>query len=190
MATPSGPRASFFRRLGAALLDGLLIGVVERILQAILGRDIGAALALAVGIAYFAYFEGGPSGQTVGKRALGIRVIDFSSSGPIGFSRGVLRYFARWLSAIVFFLGYFWMLWDSEKQTWHDKIAGAVVVPVSAYPVASWPGGGGQPVRAATDAATPPPMSPESATEPRSETHDEEQLRKFNEREKQWGGDA
>jgi uncharacterized RDD family membrane protein YckC len=29
----------------------------------------------------------------------------------------------------VFLLGYLWMLWDSEKQTWHDKAANAVVVP-------------------------------------------------------------
>jgi hypothetical protein len=31
------------------------------------------------------------------------------------------------------------MLWDKEKQTWHDKLANDVVVPVDAYPVASWP---------------------------------------------------
>jgi uncharacterized RDD family membrane protein YckC len=188
MATPSGPRSSFFRRLGAALVDGLLLGVVERILQAIVGRTLGAALGLAVGISYFAYLEGGPSGQTIGKRALGIRVVDFPSSGPIGFSRGVLRYFARWLSAIVFFLGYFWMLWDPEKQTWHDKIAGSVVVPVSAYPVASWPGSFEKPVPTATDETEPTPAASSSSTEPKAETLEEEQLRKFNEREKQWGG--
>ena len=84
---------------------------------------------------YFTYFEGGPTGQTLGKRALGIRVIDFKGGGPIGYARGLVRYIARFLSAIVFFLGYFWMLWDPEKQTWQDKIAGTVVVPVDAYPV-------------------------------------------------------
>jgi uncharacterized RDD family membrane protein YckC len=46
----------------------------------------------------------------------------------------------RILSAIVCLLGYFWMLWDKEKQTWHDKFAASVVVPTSAYPVAAWPG--------------------------------------------------
>jgi len=34
----------------------------------------------------------------------------------------------------------YWMLWDREKQTWHDKFANDVVVPESAYPVESWPG--------------------------------------------------
>ena len=37
--------------------------------------------------------------------------------------------------AIVICLGYLWMLWDPEKQTWHDKMAGSVVVPVANYPV-------------------------------------------------------
>ena len=41
--------------------------------------------------------------------------------------------FGRILSTIPLLLGYFWMLWDSEKQTWHDKLAGSVVVPVDAY---------------------------------------------------------
>jgi uncharacterized RDD family membrane protein YckC len=135
LADPSGPRASFFRRLGAALLDGILIGIVTGLLQAIVGGGIGGLLTLAVGIGYYGYLEGGPTGQTLGKKALGIRVYDLSDGGPIGFSRGVIRYFARILSTIALLLGYFWMLWDSEKQTWHDKLAGSVVVPVSAYPV-------------------------------------------------------
>jgi len=28
-----------------------------------------------------------------------------------------------------------WMLWDREKQCWHDKTANSVVVPEPAYPV-------------------------------------------------------
>jgi uncharacterized RDD family membrane protein YckC len=35
----------------------------------------------------------------------------------------------------VLYLGYFWMLWDREAQTWHDKLASTVVVPISAYPL-------------------------------------------------------
>jgi uncharacterized RDD family membrane protein YckC len=37
------------------------------------------------------------------------------------------------VSGIPFDLGYFWMLWDKEKQTWHDKVANDVVVPANAY---------------------------------------------------------
>ena len=62
-------------------------------------------------------------------------MIDLATGGPIGNSRAFIRYIGRFVSTIVFLLGYFWMLWDPEKQTWHDKFAGSVVVPVDAYPV-------------------------------------------------------
>ena len=140
MAAPSGPRASFFQRLGAALIDAILVGIVVTLLEAVLGRGLGGLFAIALGIGYYGYLEGSASGQTIGKRALGIRVYDFRAGGAIGTSRGILRYFARILSSIPCLLGYFWMLWDGEKQTWHDKIAGSVVVPVSSYPVQNWPG--------------------------------------------------
>lgn len=132
---PSGPRASFGRRFVAYLIDVILLGIVGGVLVAIFGTGIGYGIDLLVGIAYFGYLEGGPKGQTLGKMALGIRVIDFSSGGPIGYGRGVVRYIGRLLSGIVCLLGYLWMLWDKEKQTWHDKIATTVVVPVQYYPV-------------------------------------------------------
>ena len=136
---PSGPRAGFWTRFGAALIDAILIGIVGGVFQLILGREGGGAISLALGVAYYGYLEGSNSGQTLGKRALGIRVIDFNTGGPIGYGRAVIRYFGRWVSAIACLLGYFWMLWDKEKQTWHDKFATDVVVPVASYPVSSWP---------------------------------------------------
>ena len=136
---PSGPRAGFGARFGAALIDGILLGVIGFALRAAIGQGAGSGVELAIGIAYFGYLEGSASGQTLGKRAAGIRVIDYETGGSIGFGRAVVRYFARILSALPCLLGYFWMLWDKEKQTWHDKIVGDVVVPVAQYPVASWP---------------------------------------------------
>jgi uncharacterized RDD family membrane protein YckC len=131
---PSGPRAGFWRRFAAALLDGIIVGIAFGILYAAL-KGVGYALGILIGIAYFVYFEGGPTGQTLGKKALGIRVIDFATGGPIGHGRAFIRYIGRIASEIPILLGYFWMLWDKEKQTWHDKFAGSVVVPVADYPL-------------------------------------------------------
>jgi uncharacterized RDD family membrane protein YckC len=136
---PSGPRAGFFIRFGAWLIDVVLVGVVGLVIDLIIGQTAGGAVGLLLGIAYYGYLEGSNSGQTVGKRVVGIRVIDFNTGGPIGFGRAVIRYFGRIVSVIVCFLGYLWMLWDKERQCWHDKFANDVVVPVSSYPVASWP---------------------------------------------------
>lgn len=131
---PSGPRSGFWRRVGALILDLLVLLIPEIILLIIFKQ--GAAyqlLSTIVSLAYFTYFEGGPTGATLGKRALGIRVYDFRQGGSIGYGRGFLRQIGKWLSAIPIFLGYFWMLWDKEKQCWQDKIAGSVVVPSDAY---------------------------------------------------------
>jgi uncharacterized RDD family membrane protein YckC len=131
---PSGPRASFWQRLGSVLIDGIILAIAFGILFAVL-KWAGYFLGLAVTIGYFIYFEGGPSGQTLGKKALNIRVVDYATGGPLGYGKAFLRYIGRIASQVVCYLGYLWMIWDKEKQTWHDKIAGTVVVPTSAYPV-------------------------------------------------------
>ncbi len=131
----SGPRAGFWRRFGALILDGIILGVIGLILDLILKGGAGSALSLLVSLAYFTYFVGRERGQTPGMSALGIRVISFDGSGSIGYGRAFIRWIGGYISAVVILLGYFWMLWDKEKQCWHDKLASDVVVPVSAYPV-------------------------------------------------------
>jgi uncharacterized RDD family membrane protein YckC len=127
----AGAYAGFWIRFGAAFLDGILIGIAVGIVGAILGLERGASnlLNLIVGVAYFGALEGGATGQTLGKMACGIRVVDATTGQPgIGVGRAIGRYFARWLSAIALLLGYFWMLWDDRKQTWHDKLVSSLVV--------------------------------------------------------------
>ncbi len=134
---PSGPRAGFWQRFGATIIDGLILVVPYVIFLLIFDQALAYALSLIVDIAYFVSLEGGPTGQTLGKRALGIRVIDYRTGGSIGYPRALLRLVVEYISGLVVLLGYLWMLWDREKQTWHDKAAGSVVVPTDAYPVQS-----------------------------------------------------
>ena len=134
---PSGPRAGFWQRFAALFIDGVILAIVQGIITVALSDSIGVVYVLSTLISwgYYTYFEGGPRGQTVGKMALSIRVIDFETGQPIGYGRGFLRQLGKLLASIPFGLGYFWMLWDKEKQCWQDKVASTVVVPVSAYPV-------------------------------------------------------
>jgi uncharacterized RDD family membrane protein YckC len=131
----SGPRAGFGRRLVGALIDAILLGIVNAILRALIGYGAGVGFGLLVDLVYFTVMIGGARGQTVGQMAMGIRVIDFNTGGPIGYGRAFLRWLVSIVSALVIFLGYLWMLWDKEKQCWHDKAANDVVVPVQYYPV-------------------------------------------------------
>jgi uncharacterized RDD family membrane protein YckC len=131
---PSGPRAAFWKRAGALLADGVIIFVLAQMLRGI-DRELIDFLFMPGALVYFALLEGGTRGQTLGKRLFGLRVIDLAHGGPIGNSRGFIRNIVRVLSWVAFGLGYLWMLWDREKQTWHDKAAGTVVVPFDSYPV-------------------------------------------------------
>ena len=131
----AGARASFGRRLGAFVIDLILLGIVNGIIRLIAGQDVSFGVGIVLWLAYFTYFEGSDTGQTLGKRALGIRVYDFAGGAAIGFGRGFVRAIMKYVSLIPCGLGYLWMLWDKEKQTWHDKLATTVVVPTSAYPV-------------------------------------------------------
>lgn len=138
-------RANFGARLLASFIDGLVVVAAPIILIAIgeAGRHrgvvaFGVFLYFLSAVAYFVYFEGGPDGQTLGKRAMGIRVVDFNTGGSIGYGRACIRLVGRYISSSFFYLGYLWMLWDEQSQCWHDKMANDVVV------VASFAGDGRQ----------------------------------------------
>lgn len=109
-------------------------GEINSLCEVPTGGAVAAAVvlglaALAGVILYYVRLEGGPTGQTVGKKALGIRVADATTGGPIGGGRALGRYaFKVFISGSICNLGYFWMLWDKRKQTWHDKVVSSVVV--------------------------------------------------------------
>ncbi|CAN5525293.1 hypothetical protein BH20ACT23_BH20ACT23_13830 [soil metagenome] len=160
---PSGPRANFGQRLLAYILDFIITAVPLVIIFGLLGgfdpdnysnsgEVTGGPLAdgalgitlvgVAVSIAYFTLLEGTNSGQTLGKKALSIRVISQQTGGPIGYGRALGRNAVRTLPTQVPVIGWIWglldalwMLWDKEKQTLHDKASKTVVAPVEAYPI-------------------------------------------------------
>src|SRR5205823_14906626 len=79
----------------------------------------------------FGYFVGMWTwkGTSVGKICLGLKIVRTDGT-PIDFAVALVRSLASFFSALVFLLGFFWAGWDREKQSWHDKIAGTVVVQV------------------------------------------------------------
>jgi uncharacterized RDD family membrane protein YckC len=130
-----GPRAGFWQRFGASFIDGLIVGLVAEILDFVLSRPVASVAGVLISVSYYVSLEGGPRGAGLGKQFMGIRVIDLTTGQPIGSGRAFIRWIGRLVSFVCLLLGYFWMLWDPQKQCWHDKFAGDVVVPTSAYPV-------------------------------------------------------
>ena len=58
-------------------------------------------------------------------------MLSLRTGQPLGFGKALGRTLFEWfLSAQVFYLGYLWMLWDDQRQTWHDKVVGSQVFRV------------------------------------------------------------
>jgi uncharacterized RDD family membrane protein YckC len=149
--------AGFWSRLLAVFLDALIMGAISiainftiGIFSAVMGAAgssikstgaqagtsvitgivtmVGGLIQMVLSVAYYVYFTG-KSGQTLGKKALNIRVVNPDTALPPGYGYAALReIIGKTVSSLIFCLGYLWMLWDDKKQTWHDKIAHTVVI--------------------------------------------------------------
>ena len=83
-------------------------------------------LLVIVCSSYFVFLEG-YGGKTIGKMIMGITVIG-DDGEPIDIVKAFARRAFSFFSASFFFIGFLWALFDTNSQTWHDKIAGTLVV--------------------------------------------------------------
>ena len=65
---------------------------------------------------------------TPGKMAANLKLVDAKTGGTITTGQSIGRYFATILSVIPFGFGYLWIAFDRRNQSWHDKLAGTVVI--------------------------------------------------------------
>ena len=117
----------FWIRVGAAIIDIIILGILGAILAAITSGQSGG-FQFIINILYYVLFTG-LRGQTLGKMVVGIRVVRPSNGEVPGLARAVLReVLGKLISTIVILLGYIWVAFDPHKRGWHDKIAGTYVV--------------------------------------------------------------
>lgn len=130
--------AGFWIRFLGALIDGVILSVVGAVLGAVLPDTqlLGptTVVGLAIGAAYFGYLHSSKAGQTIGQLAVGIRLVNAADGGQVAPGAAILRWAMSYVSGIPLLLGYLWMLWDPQRQTWHDKVASTYVVKASHYP--------------------------------------------------------
>lgn len=119
---------SFWERVGAMFLDGLILMIPNYMVQYILGEGLtNSIISILISWLYFALQESSASQATIGKKALGLKVTDMDG-GQVSFGQATGRYFGKIVSGIILLIGYFMMLWDEKKQTLHDKMASTLVV--------------------------------------------------------------
>ena len=164
---PGGqPLAEWWKRLVAAIIDGVILGIPANIIGGLLfggmfaataprfdpetGQVVGGAgffagLLAAWGAfliayliftaAYYIYLHSS-RGQTVGKMAMKIKVVDMETGELIPYGRAGIRWGVQQALAIVTcgigaLLDGLWPLWDAKRQAIHDKPANTVVVDIS-----------------------------------------------------------
>ncbi|WP_404385068.1 RDD family protein [Knoellia locipacati] len=155
-----GPVAGFGSRAGALIIDTLLtliglipfiIGTVLLVVSAPETDELGysvdgtanGGLAATGGILMFIgvlamigiqvwnrIFKMGRTGQSVGKKMLGLKLVNEQSGQPIGAMQSFLRELLGGLINQIFYLSYLWMLWDDNKQTLADKVVHSTVIEV------------------------------------------------------------
>lgn len=118
------------RRLGALLIDWMpiffLVGMLPDRFLFINIDAMGGFLRIALGVAYFTSFITW-RGTTLGGMVLGLRVVRVDGR-PIDRTVALVRAIAAILSGLCMGIGWFWACWDERRQTWHDRLAGTVVV--------------------------------------------------------------
>ena len=150
-ATVSVVYASWGRRAAAYLIDVVLLylvnlpfSILALILDAAIGSSYGGSSSTGVfstlwGCAWYllapTYFVlcHTVGGQTLGKKALGIRVMRIADNRPPELGWSILRSLAHGFESffalcMVGWIGFLWPLWDPQKQALHDKIAGTIVI--------------------------------------------------------------
>ncbi len=132
--------ATFGQRLLGRILDSLnsfvaYLGVLllSAVIMAISGAEEGSATASVVTvigaivvIGLQVMWEG--NGGSPFRRGISVLIVDQNTFQPIGPWRAIVRIIVANFSLLFFGLGFLWMLWDENSQTWHDKAAGSVVV--------------------------------------------------------------
>lgn len=109
----------FWRRFLAGIVDAIIISFLGFVPYA----WVVSLLYYPLLIAFY--------GQTVGKKLLGLKVVNKDDESPIGLFDAVVReWLGKFVSAIVFLLGFVLIGVDSKKEGLHDKIAKTHVVRV------------------------------------------------------------
>jgi uncharacterized RDD family membrane protein YckC len=117
--TSALPRAGFGIRLGALLIDSLIFAFA-------LFTGGGPDVAIAC-MAIYLVVLWGLKGTTIGGIICGLKIVRLDDR-PLDWTTALVRGLAGFLSVFPAGLGFLWVAFDEEKQSWHDKVAGTVVV--------------------------------------------------------------
>ncbi|HZF97755.1 MAG TPA: RDD family protein [Pseudoxanthomonas sp.] len=151
--------AGFWKRTAAYLIDAMVVGIAAQIVQMVLaavffGMNLSSFASspetlfsstsglvflamiylfplMLFGV-YYATFHASSKQATLGKMAIGIKVVR-GDGRRITLGRGIGRFFAFILSALILYIGYLMAAFTERKQGLHDMVCDTLVVDKWAY---------------------------------------------------------
>jgi len=120
-------------RLIAYLIDTIILSGVSGLITAVFGaaqNDLVTVLgsfAVAVFVFWYYIYFWTSTGQTPGKSIMKIKVVA-TNGAKLTVGKAFLRVIGYAISNLILGLGFIWILFDTDKQGWHDKIASTYVV--------------------------------------------------------------
>lgn len=118
----------FWLRVVAAIIDSILLAVVQFVLALIIDDTaVRSLINLILGWLYYSGMESSEKQATLGKLAMGLAVTDINGN-RISFGKATGRYFAKIISALILLIGFIMVAFTEKKQGLHDMIAGTLVV--------------------------------------------------------------
>lgn len=132
--------ASLGARFLAAIIDFIILFIVQIVIGFIFGlllgenaQTVGSAASFGVSLYYWVFYQA-TTGQTLGKKVMGIQVLTLSGQRPSYMTFILREILGKFISTLILFIGYLFPLWDAKKQALHDKIASTIVVKVGTTP--------------------------------------------------------
>jgi uncharacterized RDD family membrane protein YckC len=126
----ASPYANWGQRVLAYLIDAappILLGIILIRISVVLG--VVAWLASLGWTIYNRWYQGGTTGQSLGKKALHLRLVSEETGQPIGMLMAFVRDICHIIDSFICMVGYLFPLWDAKRQTIADKIVRTVVIP-------------------------------------------------------------
>jgi uncharacterized RDD family membrane protein YckC len=132
-----GPAIGAYEFLNRILYEGSCTKVTgfygeKRLIDCSAGAKFGTILiSIVVGVVLALLVEVGPTAggrQSLGRRLVGARAVDRTTSSSIGYPRAAGRFAFRTFISTLLGIGFFWMIWDRDDRTLHDIVCRSGVI--------------------------------------------------------------
>jgi uncharacterized RDD family membrane protein YckC len=118
------PLAGWWMRFLGYSIDYIVVAAVAVVFFMIGGY----AAWIGAGIVVLYFWVANSLGRSIGKLALGLRIVTTKDGTAPGLVRGLVRTIGYYVSSLFFGFGFVSATWDKNRQAWHDKMAGTIVI--------------------------------------------------------------